>query len=177
MVKLPSLNLNMRVTQKNQFHIWFGNLRVSVLSRHCSTTAILAQLLVSINSLSSTIRSREDTFFRRRKESWRRFCYLNGTWVQGKMWAAGCRVLAPAVKMWVSASWVGRIHSRSSLLPLMWPLSDLCLLLRQLAEIHSLFSLAAFFLADVLNIKQAIWLFLQLTVKGVFAAWLLMLYS
>lgn len=144
MVKLPRLKLNMTVCKAEG---------TSSLSRQCDTTAILAHLQVSINSLPSTIQSREVTLFPRRKEGWTRVCCRLCGWVQGEVRAVGCGVLAPAEGMRVSASWLGRIHSRSSLSPLMWPVSDFCLLSRQLAEMRSLFSLAAFFLADVLNFK------------------------
>lgn len=49
------------------------------------------------------------------------------TAVQDKMQAA-CTM---AVRIWDSASWLGRIHSGSLLSPVMWPVSDFCLLSRQ----------------------------------------------
>lgn len=173
MVKLPSLNLSMGLTQKESvlYMVWKAE-GISSLSRHCNTTARLPHSQISINSLSSTIQSREVTLFPRKKESWRQVCCLNGAWVQGEARAA----LAPAMRTLVSASWLSRIHSRSSLSLLMWPVSDFCLLSRQ-QKCTTCSLWLRFLLADVLNFKQAIWLFLQFTGEGVFAAWLLMLSS
>lgn len=141
-VKLPGLNLSMGLTQKESvlYTVWKAE-GISSLSRHSNTTARLPHSQISINSLPSTIQSREVTLFPRKKESWRQVCCLNGAWVQGKVRAA----LAPAMRTLVSASWLSRIHSGSSLSAPMWPVSDFCLLSRQLAEMHNLFSLAVFF--------------------------------